>query len=168
MAIKETTLYVRNARPNGIVFHFDGVRYALKHRGHREDSVALPSEAANDGQISRWLQMGQLEKISKEAFMKLGQRTVDVLPNEYLKRTMREGRGIEVPMVKADSDTTGTPSVVVDKDVSRVVKGVLSPQWAGDLMSTDEELESPEFQNQQTPASYPSKNRDGDTREYGY
>jgi len=160
MAKAEDTLFVRNGRPNGIVFHFDGVRYKLEHRGHRQDSVALPIDAASDGQISRWLQIGQLEKISRDSFMKLGSRTVDVLPNEYLKRPMREGRGVETPLRRADSDTTGSLSVVDDGDVSRTVNSTLSQKWAGDLMSTEEELDSPEFANQQTQPNYPSRHRE--------
>ena len=168
MATKESTVYLRNKRPNGVVFHFDGIRYKLEHRGHRQDSVAVPAEALQDGQINRWVQLGQLEKISKESFMKLGQRTVDVLPNEFLKRSMREGRGIEVPMRKADSDTTGSLSVVEEGDVTRVVRDHVSPKWAGDVMSTDEEIEEYGYDNQNEQQNYPSRHRDGDTRERGY
>lgn len=168
MAAKETTVYLRNKRPNGIVFYHDGVRHKLEHRGHRQDSVALPADALNEPQISRWLQIGQLEKITKDDFMKLGARTIDVRPNEYLKRPMREGRGTEVPMRKADSDTTGSLSVVEETDVTRVVRGTLSPQWAGDLMSTEEEIEEFGYGEQNQNDNYPSKHREDDTRAQGY
>ena len=165
-------IYVRNARPNKVVFHFDGTRYPLEHRGHRGDSTALPAEAAQDSLISRWIQQGQLEKISKEAFMQLGARTIDVLPNEYLAQPMRAGRGAGagvVPMVNAESDTSKGLSQLRDADVFKQVREGVSPKWGGDLMSTEEEIESPEFTNAQDRAknNYPSKNRD-DTRQAGY
>lgn len=165
-----STLYVRNGRPNRIVFHFDGVRYLLEHRGNRQDSTALPAEAGNDQQIARWLQNGQLEKISRDSFMKLGSRTVDILPNEYLKRDVRaQGGGLAIPMVAADSDTTRSRSQVADGDVHKMVRDNVSPKWAGDLMSTEEELETAEFAAQQTQPNYPSKNRDDDARrQLGY
>lgn len=168
----DNLIYVRNARPNKVIFHYNDVRYVLEHRGHRQDSYSLPAEAERDGQISRWLQQGQLEKITKEAFMKLASRTVDVLPNEFLRQPMRTGRGSGagvVPMVNADADSTRSHTQVKDVDVFRVVREGSSAQWGGDLMSTEEELESPEFINQQQKSAnnYPSKNRE-DTRERGY
>lgn len=169
MPVKETTVYLRNKRPNGVVFHYDGIRYKLEHRGHRQDSVAVPAEAVQDGQINRWIQAGQLERISKEAFMKLGQRTVDVRPNEFLKRPVREGRGVEVPMRKSEADTTGSLSVIHDTDVARTVRDNLSPKWAGDLMSTEEEIEEFGYDKQQEQPNYPSRHRNAtDTREQGY
>ncbi len=168
---QDTLIYVRNARPNKVIFYYAGVRYPLEHRGHRGDSVALPAEAAQDGTISRWLQQGQLEKISRDSYMKLGARTVDILPNEYLAQPMRSGRGAAagvVPMQNAEGDTSKGLSTVKDADVFRSVREGLSPKWGGDLMSTEEELDSPEFTNQQdNKANYPSKNRE-DTRERGY
>lgn len=165
----EKSLYIRNGRPNRVVFHFNGVRYPLEHRGSRQDSVALPIEAANDQQISRWLQIGQLEKISQDSFMKLGARTVDILPNEYLKQNVRKPGGLNVPMTAAESDTARTLTQVEDRDVQNMVRENVSPKWAGDLMSTEEELESAEFANQQAQPSYPSKNRDDDVRrQLGY
>lgn len=169
MATKESTVYLRNKRPNGIVFHHDGIRYKLEHRGHRQDSVALPADALQDATISRWIQLGQLEKISKESFMKLGLRTEDMRPNAFLKRPMREGRGIEVPMTKAESDTTGSLSVVHENDVNKVVKDSLSPKWAADLMSTEEEIEEFGYDKQDSSVNYPSRHRgDTNTRESGY
>lgn len=163
----DNSLYIRNARPNRVVFHFNGVRYLLEHRGNRQDSVALPGEAANDQNVSRWLQIGQLEKISKESFMKLGARTVDVLPNEYLQRSVRAKGGGEVKMHPADADTTRTTTQVLDGDVHKTVREKLSPQWAGELMSTEEEVESMDFSSQAD--NYPSKNRDSDQRrQMGY
>jgi len=170
--MKDELIYVRNARPNKVVFYFDGTRYPLEHRGHRADSCSLPAEAIHDATISRWVKQGQLEKISKESFNQLAARMVDVLPNEYLAQPMRTGRGSAsgvVPMNTADSDTSKGLSQVKDSDVFKTVREGVSPKWGGDLMATEEELESPEYINQQAEQTnnYPSKNRE-DTRERGY
>jgi hypothetical protein len=175
---REDALYVRNGRPNMIVFTVAGVRYALQHRGNRQDSVALPLEAANDTTISRWLKIGQLEKISKDSFMALGARTVDVLPNEYLKRPVRglnkSDGNLDVPMVVADKaggkeqNTAGTLTHIKDGDVQKQVREGVSAKWAGDLMSTEEELEefTPEHEAE---ANYPSHHRGDDARkQMGY
>jgi len=166
-----STAYLRNGRPNSVVFHFQGVRYKLEHRGHRQDSVAVPAEALNDGNISRWIKIGQLEKITRDSFMTLGARTVDILPNEFLAqpmRTSRNGGAGAVPMEKAEADTAGTLTQIKDADVFKTVREGVSPKWGGDLLSTEEELESSEFVNAQTTTNnYPSKNRE-DTRERGF
>jgi hypothetical protein len=170
----EEALYVRNGRPNMIVFNYGGVRYALQHRGNRQDSTALPKEAINDLTISRWLKIGQLEKISKESFMALGARTVDVLPNEYLKRPVRglnkNDGNLDIPMVVADKaggkeqNTAGTLTHLKDGDVQKQVREGVSAKWAGDLMSTEEELE--EFlPEQEEQANYPSKHRGDEARQ---
>jgi hypothetical protein len=169
---KENLVYLRNARPNKIVFHYADNRIPLEHRGHRQDSVALPSDALEDATISRWVKQGQLEKISKEAYMQLGARTVDVLPNEYLSQPMRTGRGQgagNVPMQPAEADSNKGLTQLKDTDVFKSVREGVSPKWGGDLMSTEEELESSEYINKQSEQSsnYPSKNRE-DTRERGF
>src|SRR4051812_9798576 len=170
MTARESTVYLRNKRPNTVVLRYGELRIPLAHRGglgkdlrnSPGDSCALPADALNDPVITRWLQNGTLEKISKDAYMKLGQRTVDVLPNEYLKRPVRNGRETELPMRKADADTTGSLSVVHDTDVARVVKGTLRSEWAGDLMSTDEEIDEFGYDTQTEQANYPSRHRDND------
>jgi hypothetical protein len=168
MATKEDTLYVRNGKPNRTVFHFNNVRYLLEHRGNRADSVSVPIEALSDPLISRWLKNGQLERISKESFMRLNARKVDVLPNTYLKRhEMRSGNAWGVPMEHADADATRSKTQIPDKEVHKTVREKLTPQWAGDLMSTEEELETLDLT--QEHLSYPSKHRDdSERRQMGY
>jgi hypothetical protein len=164
---REEALYLRNGRPNMIVFHYDGVRYKLHHRGNRADSISLPAEAKNDPEISKWIRKGQLEKISKEAFMKLGARQVDILPNQFLKRDMRKHRGAEVTMRPAEADTTKSLTQLDEKDVHKQIVEKSSLEWAGDLMSTDEELETMDYSDDSM--NYPSKHRDEDARrEMGY
>lgn len=163
----DTTLYVRNGRPNRIVFHAAGVRYMLEHRGNRADSAALSQDAAREPVIVRWLQSGQLEKISREAFMRLGSRTVDTLPNEFLKRNVRQQNARDLDMKPADGDTTKTFTQVDEGDVHKTVRARLRPEWAGDLMTTEEELET--LSETQAHQSYPSKHRDEDARrQMGY
>ena len=163
----DKTLYVRNGRPNRIVFHAGGVRYMLEHRGNRQDSAALPADAAQEPQVVRWLQSGQLEKISRESFMALGARQVDTLPNEFLKRDVRATNAHDVKMKPAEADATKTLSQVDEGDVHKTVRNRLRPEWAGDLMTTEEELETLDIT--QKHQAYPSKHRDdGVRRQMGY
>lgn len=158
---QNSTLYVRNGRPNRVIFHFNGMRYRLEHRGHRQDSTSLPIDAANDPEVSRWLKIGQLEQISKDAFMKLGARQVDVLPNEYLQRKIRNTAKGEVAMHPAEADTTRSLTQINEKEVQKQANP--SSKWAGDLMSTDEELET--FDYSDSGNQYPSKYRDEEVRQ---
>ena len=167
MAAKETTLYVRNGRPNILVLNYAGSRIPLGRRGSREDSTSLPVEAMNDPVISRWLKQGLLEKISRDAFMKLGARQIDIEPNQFLKRPVRDGRTADVIMHPADADTTRSPSTLRDNDIRKAATPKL--EWSGDLMSTDEELEEMDYSAPEH--NYPSHHRDNDDavrRQMGY
>lgn len=159
----ESTIYVRNARPNTIVFHYAGTRYKLEHRGNRQDSAALPKEAQSDPSVMRWLQNGQLERISKDSFMRLGARTVDTLPNEFLNRPVRKTNAHDVTMRPAEADATNSLTQVDDGDVHKSVRDRLSPKWAGELMTTEEELE--DIAESQSMQNYPSKHRDSGARQ---
>ena len=99
--------------------------------------------------------------------MKLGQRRVEVLPNEFLKRSeVRTPRGDAVKMSPAEADVSRSNTQVNDGDVHKAVRERLTAKWAGDLMSTDEELE--EFRPTEE-ANYPSRHRDDDRRrQMGY
>lgn len=165
----ENTIYVRNARPNAIVFHYAGTRFKLEHRGNRGDSVALPKDAQSDASVMRWLQNGQLEKISRDAYMKLGTRTVDTLPNEYLDRSVRKQNARDLDLLNAgkassnEQDTTGALTHVSDGEVHKTVRDRLTAKWAGELMTTEEELE--DLAEQQSEGNYPSKHRDSAARQ---
>lgn len=168
MPQKEDVLYVRNARPNRVAFVFGGHRYLLEHRGNRADSTSLPIEAQHDATVSRWLKNGQLEKITQNAFMKLGTRQVDVVPTEFLKQqnlTRAKGVGMNAP----DSLSGSTQlSQLEQNDVHETVRKTRL-EWAGDLMSTDEELESTDYEDGNVNNNYPSKHRGSDARrEMGY
>jgi hypothetical protein len=165
MATKEDTLFVRNGRPNRVVFYFHGMRYRLEHRGHRHDSTSLPIEAVSDPEVSRWLKIGQLEKISRDSFMKLGARQVDILPNEYLQRKIRNHPRGEMAMHPADADATKSLTQISEKEIGKSADP--TPKWGGDLMSTAEELEEMDFSGPE--GAYPSKYRDDDARrQMGY
>lgn len=159
MADNENTLYIRNRRPNGVAFTYAGNRIPLKHRGHREDSWALPAEAENDPTISRWLKQGIIEKISRDSFMRLGSRTVDLLPNEFLQSHKVRGKSGGVTMISADADTTRSLTQLGDKDVREYANP--QPKWAGDLMSTEQELDEYQYDAQDASGegNYPSKHR---------
>lgn len=154
----EQVLYVRNARPNMVIFKFNDVRYVLQHRGNRADSVPLPEEARKDNLISRWLKNGQLEEISKEAFMQLGKRSVDVLPNEFLKRDVRNNRAADLKLVTDKDDASGLKVNIVPGDATKTVNKISRPEWAGELMTTEEELELFSYEDQGN-ANYQSKHR---------
>ena len=163
------TLFVRNRRPNRVVFSYAGARYTLERRGAREDSVSLPAEAANDPLVGRWLKQGILEKINRESFMRLASRTVDTRTSEFLKRhPMRTpGSPGELALSPADADTTRSLTQVTDGNVHKSASPNL--EWAGELMSTEEELD--EFlPDQEEGRNYPSKHRDDDSerRQMGY
>lgn len=166
MAQKEDTLYLRNARPNRIAFVYGGHRYLLEHRGNRADSTSLPIEAAQDATVSRWLKNGQLEKISQNAFMKLGTRQVDVVPTEFLKQqnlTRSKGVGMKAP----DKLTGYTQLNQLEQDDVHETVRKTRLEWAGDLMTTDEELEVTDYESKEH--NYPSKHRGSDARrEMGY
>jgi hypothetical protein len=142
------------------------VRYSLKHRGNREDSTSLPAEAKQDGNIRKYLQSDQLEAISKDAFFALGKRQIDVRPTEFLKRSnVREtGVGQGVPLHADPSDKPTTLTQVKDTDAHKAVREATKLEWAGELMSTEEELET--FDYSKPEHNYPSHHRDGDERQY--
>ena len=159
MAAKEDTLYVRNARPNMLIFKFDDVRYVLQHRGNRADSVALPITAEKDNLIARWLKNGQLEKINQKSFMALGKRSVDVLPNEFLKRDVRNNKASDLKLVENKDETSGGKIDIVPSEAVKTVDRVSRPEWAGELMTTEEELDTFNYEGNSPDTSYPSKNR---------
>jgi hypothetical protein len=166
-AKKDDTLYVRNGRPNILVIHFDGNRIPLGRRGARDDSTSLRGEAANDPTISRFLKQGLLEKISRDSFMKLGARQIDIEPNQFLKRQVRDGRTADVIMHPAEADTTRSASTLRDVDIRKAATPKL--EWSGDLMSTEEELEEMDYSAPEH--NYPSHHRDSDEavrRQMGY
>lgn len=157
-AAKEKTLYVRNARPNMVVFKFNDIRFVLQHRGNRADSVALPIEAKDDNLISRWLKNGQLEEISRDSYMKLGRRSVDVLPNEFLKRDVRNAKAADLRLVQSKDDASGLKVDIVPTEAVKTTSDISRPEWAGDLMTTEEELETFDY-SESGNANYQSKHR---------
>lgn len=103
-------IHVRNGRPNRLIVKYAGVKFLLERRGSREDTTSLPAEAENDPIVARFLRQGFLEKISKEAFMTLNERTED----QRLALDVKRANEIEVPMGHAASQT---PTVIADKDL---------------------------------------------------
>lgn len=125
---KEDTLYVRNARPNRLVLKFNGLREVLEHRGNRKDSIALPGELREDSEIARWLRNGQLEEISKEAFLQLGRRSIDVLPNEFLKRDVRNNKSADLRLMENKDDASGLKIDIDPKEVTTKINENSRPQ----------------------------------------
>lgn len=136
----ETTLYVRNYRPNMVIVPYAGVRYKLERRGARNDNTALPIEAQSDPTINRWLRQGILEEITKEDFIELAVRDND---SEYkLKKPERIRIKIEEPQ-------SATPTLITkDKDGKDILndesvkRNIMSPklEWETEPLSTSEEL----------------------------
>ena len=77
MAVQDNTFYVRNWRPNRVVFKYSGLKYVLERRGDRQDTTALPLDAKSDPTIARWLKVNILEDITKDEFIELASRTSD-------------------------------------------------------------------------------------------
>lgn len=164
---EESTLYVRNGRPNMVAFTYAGQRYTLDRRGTRTDTTALPAEAVSDSVIARWMKSGILEKISRDSFMKLAARQVDVEPSQFLKRPVRDGKKADLIMHSAVADATHSKTTVRTEDVRKTATPKL--EWAGELMSTEEELEEMDYESSE--ANYPSHHRDSDEaarRQMGY
>jgi len=164
----EQTLFVRNRRPNRVVFSYAGNRYVLERRGSREDSTSLPADAKNDVTISRWIKQGVLEKISRDEFMRLGARTVDTPTAGFLKRPVRDQRHRDLRLHPAEADTTRSLTQIEDREVHSNASPNL--EWAGELMSTAEELETMPEESEKMP-NYPSKHRGDDEavrRQMGY
>lgn len=175
--MSENTIYVRNARPNTVVIRYGDLRISLAHRGglgrdlprSPGDACALPADALNDPTIAKWLRNGTLEEISKDAFMKLSRRTIEVAPGQFLARPVRGTKGVPVGMQPAEADAGKTKTQVSDQDVGKAIDKLLTPEWAGELMTTEEELEEMDLDNK--AANYPSKHRDEDEasrRQMGY
>jgi hypothetical protein len=157
-AKKEEALYIRNRRPNRIIVNWAGTRYPpLERRGSRQDSLSLPAEAENDPVIARWLRVGILEKISKEAFMKLGSRTVDIEPNQFLKRPVRTNGFKDLLLEKVTEGNTSGEKFNINETAARKAS-TPNLEWAGELMSTDEEIEGMDFNH--NTANYPSHHRE--------
>lgn len=142
-----------------VVFKFSDVRYVLQHRGNRADSTALPIEAKDDNTISRWLKNGQLEEISKDSFIQLGRRSVDVLPNEFLKRDVRNNKAADLRLVQSKDDASGLKVDIVPTEAVKTTSEISRPEWAGDLMTTEEELEMFDYSADNSAANYQSKHR---------
>lgn len=163
---KETTLFVRNGRPNRVVIKYAGSRFVLERRGSREDSTALPIEAGNDTIVRRWLENKVLEKISQDDFMQLAARTVDTEPRFFLKTPVRnKGTVGNLGLNPAEADSTNSLTQINDKDVIKAADPRL--QWAGELMTTKEELQQMDFEAAEA-GNYQSKHRGEDNRNRGY
>ena len=129
-------LFVRNMRPNATRVKFAGVAQTLTRRGTREDTTALPAEAANDPIISRFIRQGILEKLSKEAFMALGERTEDTrIPTRSHRDVAEE---VAVQMNPEDSRE---PFLITDESMA-ASKHLRSPniEFAKPVEETDVEL----------------------------
>ena len=162
----ESALYVRNGRPNRLVLPLTP-RQFLERRGSREDSTALTKDAKDNPTIARWLKEGTLEQITRDQFMKLAARQIDIEPGQYLKRPVRNGRTADLQMHPAEADTTRSPSSIREPDVRKAAVPRL--EWNGELMSTAEELEELDYSAPEN--NYPSKHRGDDEavrRQMGY
>jgi hypothetical protein len=148
-AKKEDAIYVRNTRPVGVVLKLGkDIRYNLAYRGHRQDAIALPAEAANDREIARWLGEGRLEQISKEAYVRLAKRQMDQpRPDQTVGTSVN---------IKINPEDHRRPTIGAERDFK--TNSTPTVRLAGDLLSTEEELELLEIQGGQD-VNYPSKYR---------
>jgi hypothetical protein len=105
------TLYVRNWRPNQLMFKHAGVKILLNRRGTRDDNVALPDEAMSNPVVARFLRTGKLERISEEGFHLLATRQDDeVMPG--IKTIQPEKVTIDSKPSDPNSPLQSTPTFV--------------------------------------------------------
>jgi len=89
MESQDTTFYVRNWRPNSVMFRYSGLKYVLERRGDRQDTAALPVDARGNPTVTRWLRSGILEEITKDDFVELAARVTDG-PFAQLRSRLKE------------------------------------------------------------------------------
>jgi len=104
----DNTFYVRNWRPNAVVFKYAGLKYVLERRGDRKDSVALPIDAKSDPVVNRWLRTNILEEVSREDFSELASRIVDG-PFGALRGSAKD---VNIPMNANSDPLTPTPYTI--------------------------------------------------------
>lgn len=127
-------LYVRNTRPNAVLVKHNGIKYTVERRGSREDTVTLPADAKDDPTVANFLQKGILEEISKEAFMRLGERS----EGRAAFALKKSGEEVNLPH---SGETAREPFVLADKviDESKYLR-TPRPEFAERVPSTAEEL----------------------------
>jgi hypothetical protein len=130
------TVYVRNWRPNQLIFKHAGIKITLNRRGTRDDNVALPDEALSNTDVARFLRNGKLEQISEEAFQNLASRSEDeTMPAISKKKIERLVISKEPPK---DSPLTSYPFVAQELEARQVRSPEL--EW-----ETPPEPSQPEF-----------------------
>lgn len=137
MAAQDNTFFVRNWRPNRVVFKYSGLKYVLERRGDRQDTTALPLDAKSDPTIARWLKMNILEDIEKDEFIELAARTSDG-PFAPLRSKAKE---VDIPIEnRTSAEPTTIKSELIDNQEWR--KKHLSPslEYMTEPESTSEEV----------------------------
>lgn len=135
--MEDNTFYVRNWRPNRIVFKYTGLKYILERRGSREDTTALPLDAKSDPVIARWMKIGVLEEISRDNFVELASRVKDG-PFGALTSKARQ---VDIPIEKGTEPRPTTISYdLIDSEEWK--REYLSPSinFTTPPLSTEEEL----------------------------
>ncbi len=149
--MQDNTFYVRNWRPNAVVFKYAGLKYVLERRGDRKDTVALPNDAKSDSVVARWLRINILEEISREDFVELAARVTDG-PFGPLRSRAKE---VDIPIEKRNSDRPTTiPTELIDDQKWR--SEYLSPhlEYMTPPTSTEEEMAAVRAKNGPTTQEY--------------
>lgn len=102
--MQDNTFYVRNWRPNRLVFKYAGLKYVLERRGDRQDTVALPIDAQSDPTIARWLKSDMLENIERDDYIELASRVTEGPFGELRSRA----KDIDIPIENRTSDQPTT------------------------------------------------------------
>ena len=102
--MKDSTFYVRNWRPNRLVFKYAGLKYILERRGDRQDTVALPVDAQSDPTIARWLKSSMLEDIQRDDYIELASRVTEGPFGELRSRA----KDVDIPIEDRTSDQPTT------------------------------------------------------------
>lgn len=135
--MQDNTFYVRNWRPNRVVFKYAGLKYILERRGDRQDTVALPVDAKSDPVIARWLKTDILEDIQRDDYIELASRATDG-PFSPIRSKAKE---VDIPISDRESSTPTTiPTELIDNQDWR--RQHLSPnlEYVDKPLSTAEEV----------------------------
>lgn len=120
-------IYVRNWRPNQLIFRHADLKIRLGRRGERTDNVALPDEALSNPDVAKFLRNGRLERISEEAYFNLATRPED---EEFPEIKRADTARVKIRTIDPNPEAivAKTPGFVEDFDKRKVRSPGL--EWA--------------------------------------
>lgn len=132
--------YVRNTRPNAVLVRLGDkphqTKYVVERRGSREDTTALPADAIDDPTVARFIQRGIFEVITKDQFMRLGERSTGRPSIPLVERSANQ---VALPM--GDMNNSRTPTIIADEDIKKFAgERSPNPEFVSQPKSTEDEI----------------------------